>query len=125
MFILDGISYDVGVAAVSREAKLEERYRITTADGKIHREVQGVYFTYQLTLGNIAKAAYDNLYAKLTEPVAYHSITVPYGAQDSLTFEALFQGVSDEIITDVGGEHYWDKLTVSFQARSPQGGDVR
>ena len=63
MFILDGISYDVGVAAVSREAKLEERYRITTADGKIHREVQGVYFTYQLTLGNIAKAAYDNLYA--------------------------------------------------------------
>jgi hypothetical protein len=120
--IIDSITYDVNCTSLKRTADFLDRYAERTQDGVLHRELIGVYFNYKLQLAepSISQlSAYQALWAKLTEAVEFHTVTVPGSNGYNYTFTAYFSGVSDEleIIRDTG--NYWKNLTVNFIAQSP------
>ena len=51
--IIDGNSYDIPVIGIVRRADFLDKFAERTNDGKLHRELIGVYFNYQLKLGTI------------------------------------------------------------------------
>ena len=63
-------------------------------------------------------AEYSRLWEKLTEPVEFHDVTVPY-SDGTYSFRAYFSGVADELMMQQAGENFWQNLTVNFIAKSP------
>lgn len=119
MIIIDGESFDIPIASMTRRADFLDRYAERTEDGTLQRELIGVYFNYQITFGlTIDTAEYARLWTKLTEPEEFHSVTVPDSSGD-ITFTAYFSNVGDTLRKDNAAGHFWKSLTVNFIARSP------
>lgn len=119
MVIIDGITYNVPVISIKRKADFLDKYADRNEDGDLLRGLLGVYFNYQLQLGSTTDTAeYARLWDKLTEPVEFHTVTVPDEAGD-YTFTAYFAGVGDEIRKVTEAKNYWKNLTVNFIAKSP------
>ncbi len=119
MVIIDSITYNVPVISIKRKADFLDKYADRNEDGDLLRGLLGVYFNYQLQLGSTTDTAeYARLWDKLTEPVEFHTVTVPDEAGD-YTFTAYFAGVGDEIRKVTEAKNYWKNLTVNFIAKSP------
>ncbi len=119
MIIIDGNSYDIPVKSINRRADFLDKYAERTNDGRLHRELIGVYFNYQLKLGTIRDLdEYERLWLKLTEPVEFHTVVVPDEAGD-YEFEAYFSNVGDKLRKKVGVRNYFTGLTVNFISREP------
>lgn len=120
MIRIDGQSYDVGVISLKRTADfLDSEATERLENGDIYRDLIGVYFNYELKLEpSQNNTAYNRLWEKLTEPVEFHTVTVPYGNGD-YTFVAYFAGVSDELAMMANGVNTWKGLTVKFKAKTP------
>ncbi len=119
MAIIDLRQY-VGLANLRRDLSFQEKYRVTTADGRIRREISGVYINYVLELGNISAEKYDALWRLLTSPDECHTVIMPSQQQGDITFDAIFEGIGDELITeDMDGNRYWDNLTVQLTMAKP------
>ena len=119
MITIDSIDYDVPVISLKRRADFLDKFAERTVDGKLHREPIGVYKNFQLTLGStFDRVEYQRLWNKLTEPVAFHTVTVPEWDGEPYTFTAYFSNVGDELRRDKDGKVYWHNLTVNFIARS-------
>ena len=119
MLIIDGQTYRIPVLSLKRKADFLDKYANRTEDGVLHRELIGVYFNYQLQLGSdVDRAEYARLWRKLTEPVEFHTVTVPDEAGD-YTFTAYFSNVGDEVRRIDGQKNYWKGLTVNFTAQAP------
>ena len=118
--IIDTITYDIPVKRIRRTADFLDKYAERTEDGILHRELIGVYFNYQLELGRTTNTTeYAALWLKLTEPVEFHTVTVPDEDAAPLTFTAYFAGVSDELRKETDVKTFWQDLTVNFIAQSP------
>ncbi len=118
MVIIDGITYKVPVISIGRSADFLDKYADRNEIGDLLRELIGVYFNYQLKLGNTTDTAeYARLWDKLTEPVEFHTVTVPDEAGD-YTFTAYFAGIKDNLRKQAA-KNYWKDLTVNFIAKSP------
>lgn len=115
---IDGDTYEVPVISIKRTADFLDKFAERTVDGKLHRELIGVYFNYQLKFGQAAMADYSALWEKLTEPEEFHTVVIPDEDGD-LTFSAYFSGISDEMVKVSGESRYWKNLTVNFIAREP------
>lgn len=115
---IDGDTYEVPVISIKRTADFLDKFAERTADGKLHRELIGVYFNYQLKFGQASMADYAALWDKLTEPEEFHTVIIPDEDGD-LTFTAYFSGISDEMVKVSGASRYWKNLTVNFIAREP------
>lgn len=90
MVIVDGIGYDIDVLHLKRTADFLDKYAERTESGDLKRELIGVYFNYKLELGpGIKPDEYARFWRKLTEPVEFHTVTVPDEAGD-YTFKAYF-----------------------------------
>lgn len=119
MLIIDGESYNIPVISLKRKADFLDKYAQRTENGDLQRELIGVYFNYQLQLGQTFDTdEYTRLWDKLTEPEEYHEVTVPDEA-GSYTFTAYFSNVGDELRRQVGAKNYFKGLTVNFIAKSP------
>jgi hypothetical protein len=119
--IIDAITFDVPVLSLKRSADMLDKYAERTEDGVLHRELIGVYFNYQLKLGQTNnKAEYDALWAKLTEAVEFHEVTVPGDDGYDYTFTAYFAKIGDELEIIKGNGNYWKDLTVNFISKSPE-----
>lgn len=117
--IIDSVSYDIPIISVTRRAEFLDKYAERTEDGVLHRELIGVYFNYQIEFGSSATMAnYAQLWAKLTEPVEFHTVTVPDEDGD-VTFTAYFSNVGDKLKRKSGANRFWKELTVNFIAQSP------
>ena len=117
--IIDGITYNIPVIAITRTADFLDKYAERTEDGVLHRELIGVYFNYQLQLGSITDAAeYAALWNKLTEATEFHEVIVPDESGD-YTFMAYFAHVGDELRKVKGAQNFWKNLTVHFIAQEP------
>ena len=117
--VLDGITYDVDVISIDRTADMLDKYANRTEDGELHRELIGVYFNYQLKFGpGVNIDEYNRLWEKLTEAVAFHTVTVPYG-NGSYTFVAYFASVKDQLMLKERQDNFFNNLSVNFIARSP------
>ncbi|MDU6348399.1 MAG: hypothetical protein E6593_16840 [Clostridium sp.] len=121
MLIIDGAKFDIPIVSLKRTAEFLDKYAKRTEDGNLQRKLIGVYFNYQLKLARstrAGKAEYQKLWDKLTEPVEFHTVTVP-DESGSYTFTAYFANVGDEMLTQQSGENYWKNLTVNFTAKAP------
>lgn len=119
MIKIDGYTYNIPVISCTRRADFLDKYAERTEDGELHRELIGVYFNYQLKLGQTTDTSlYNSLWAKLTEPEEFHEIEVP-DEWGSVSFWAYFSNVGDELRKDKNGFVYWKNLTVNFIAKSP------
>lgn len=119
MVIVDGIGYDIDVLHLKRTADSLDKYAERTESGDLKRELIGVYFNYKLELGpGIKPDEYARFWRKLTEPVEFHTVTVPDEAGD-YTFKAYFSNVGDELLRKKGAKNYWKGLTVNFIAKEP------
>ena len=91
----------------------------TMADGAMHRDILGTYYTYTLSFRPLHTAAgeaeYDSLYEVLSSPTASHRIVLPYG-QGTIAYDAYVTSGEDELVrTDAYGS-IWSKLEVNFIA---------
>ena len=120
MLTIDGEHFAVGVVSLKRKGEFLDKYAQRTESGALERELIGVYFNYQLKLEPSANPAeYDRLWEKLTEPVEFHTVTVPYGSGSTHTFTAYFSNVADELLLQKAVRSYWNNLTVNFIAKDP------
>ena len=116
---LNGTVYAVGVASVSRTLRRTVNYRVTTEDGRTHREVQATYMDFALTLGNFGSAEYDRLMALLRSTTDDIAVELPSSHTGTETYIGAFDSVSDEIITEDEDGVLWDNLTLSFTGTEP------
>ncbi len=120
LITIDGVTYDVPVISIKRTADFLDKYAERTADGKLHRELIGVYFNYKLQFGSSFNIpAYAALWNKLTEPVEFHTVTVPDEDGISYSFEAYFSGVGDDLRKVKDSQAFWKNLTANFIAQQP------
>lgn len=120
MIVIDGVTYNVPVVALRRRGEFLDKYAERTEDGVLHRELIGVYFNYELEFGaGGAPVDYAALWLKLTEPVEFHSVTVPDENGVSYTYTAYVSNVSDELRRVRAGQPFWKSLTANFIAQSP------
>lgn len=118
--VIDATTYDIPVLSIKRKAEFLDKYAERTEDGILHRELIGVYYNYELEFGRTTNTTeYAALWTKLTEPEEFHTVTVPDGDGDPLTFTAYFAGVGDELRKNTDAKTFWKNLTVNFIAQSP------
>ena len=118
--------FRVGLVRLSRSFRVDEKYRVTTEDGKIRREIRGIYTDYAVEIGDVDQEQYDLLIETLTSTEESQTVTLPYGRVGTITFQAAFESISDGISyideDDEGNdEYFWDNLTVTFTAFEPKG----
>ncbi len=119
MITIDGVDYDIPVVSLRRTADFLDKFAERTEDGILHRELIGVYFNYQLQLGRTSNVTdYAALWDKLTEPVEFHTVSVP--DEDGVyEFTAYFASVGDELRKTKDAINFWKSLTVHFIAKEP------
>lgn len=119
MITIDGVVYNVPVISLKRSADFLDKFAERTIDGKLHRELIGVYYNYQIQFGRAPTiAAYNALWDKLTEPEEFHTVIVP-DEEGTRTFSAYFSNIKDEMVRWSDDGNYFKRLTVNFIARQP------
>lgn len=123
MIIIDGVTYDVPIIDLDETCDFLDKFAERTEDGKLHRELIGVYFNQRITFGQPSTAeeitAYSALWAKLTEPVEFHEVTVPDADGVDFTFTAYFSNVTRKIRKWKSDSTKWRSMTVNFIAQEP------
>lgn len=116
VFVIDGYEFDVGVTSLTRTAEIRDLVKETALDGSIIRKVQGVYFTYDITLSpkQMSRDDYDALYEILTSPVETHYCKFPY-AQEWYEGDFGIESVSDSLLKKIK-ENVWGDLSFSAYA---------
>lgn len=118
--------FTVGLVKLNRNFRIDEKYRVTTEDGKVHREIRGIYMDYTLEIGDVDQTQYDALIETLTSDEESQTVTLPYGRSGTVTFQAAFESISDGVTyidedEDGNDMNFWDGLTVTFTAFTPKG----
>lgn len=119
MITIDGVTYRVPVTSLQRKGEFLDKYANRTEEGDLERELIGVYYNYALKFGFTTDyQEYARLWDKVTEPVEFHTVTVPNGAAE-YTFTAYMTNVSDELVNTYRGISYYGGLSVHFIAKEP------
>lgn len=121
MITIDGETFSIPIVSLKRSADFLDKYAKRNEAGDMLRKLIGVYFNYELKLGRsttVGLAAYQALWDKLSEPVEYHTVSVP-AENGEYTFTAYFANVSDELEKQKAEEAYFKNLTVEFIAKAP------
>lgn len=117
--VIDGMSFDIPMISLKRTADVLDKYAKRTEDGDLKREVIGVYYNYQLSVGLVNDSAlYNALWDKLTEPTEFHTITLPSG-NGTYTFKGYISSVSDEYRKVTASGASFQGLTCKFTAKTP------
>lgn len=116
---IDGNTYDVPIVSLKRTADPLDKFAERTADGKLHRELIGIYFNYQVVFAaNRNTADYIALWQKLTEPEEFHTVLLP-DEDGNHEFEAYFAGIKDVFVKVRETDRYMKGLSVNVIARKP------
>ena len=119
MIRIDGVTYDVPVISIRRNAELLDRMAERTEDGVLKRQVIGMYYNYTIEWGSITRTdVYNALYAVMTAPVEFHQVVVP-GTSGNFGFTAYISSVKDEVKKIHNGKAHWHKLSANFIAKEP------
>lgn len=113
------MSFDIPLVSIKRTADVLDKYAKRTEDGDLKREIIGVYYNYQMSVGIVDDASvYNALWDKLTEPTEFHTIEIP-DADGTYTFTGYISSVSDEYrkITEDGAS--FQGLTCKFTSKKP------
>jgi hypothetical protein len=116
---IDGSTYDVPIISMDMSADVLDKYAERTADGKLHRELIGVYFNYKVVFAaNQNTADYIALWQKLTEPEEFHTVIMP-DEDGTREFSAYFSGIKHQFVRVKGSDRYLKGLSVNIIAREP------
>ena len=118
MIIIDDTTINLKFAAFNAGYVIKEKYRLSDGSGREHREIIGVYETFEITFGPSIESPtdYDLLIAILVESTEWHTISLPtiYGVRE---IEGRFENVDHGILKVIDGINYWDGLALTFIAR--------
>lgn len=122
--IMDGKTYRVRIVYNTLVRAFELLEGPNSGDmmsGRHERDLSGTGFSYQMKIVPDPEYPqdYDELFDSLSDPVNYHTITVPYG-QGTLTYDAEIINGSDVYDGTLSGVEQWTGLTVNFRYISPQ-----
>ena len=117
---IDGMYFDVPLVSVKREAKVLDKFAEREEEsGDMLRELLGVYLNYTMNFGTIDDDdLYERLFDKLTEPVAFHDVTLP-STKKSYTFRCYVSSVSDEMEKILDDTVKFKGLTCKYIAKAP------
>lgn len=119
MLTIDGQNYKIDVLSCKRTFDFLDKHANRTENGDLKRELIGVYINYKLELGvGTDREEYARLIDKLSEPVEFHTVTVP-GTDGDYSFTAYFSNVADSLLLSHNKANYWKGLTVNFIAKKP------
>lgn len=120
MITIDGIQYDVKIIDFNRSAEFLDKFAQRTESGSLERELIGVYYNYELGIGSSTSnpSAYDAFWDKITEPVEFHTVTLPTNT-GTTTFKAYISNVKDKMFKYKASRGYFKGLSVKFIAQSP------
>ena len=123
MIVIDGQTFNVPIIGLDESCDFLDKYAERTEDGVLHRELIGCYFNQQIQFGAPVDAAsvseYAALWLKLTEPVGFHTVTVPDTDGVDFTFTAYFSNVRRSLRKHTATKTFWKNLTVNFIAQAP------
>ena len=113
------MSFDIPLVSLKRTADVLDKYAKRTEDGDLKREIIGVYYNYQLSVGIVNDAnLYQALWEKLTEPTEFHTIEIPDG-KGTYEFVGYISSVSDEYKKIMDNTASFQGLTCKFTAKTP------
>lgn len=117
---IDGQYFDIPLVSVKREAKVLDKYAEREEEtGDLLRELIGVYINYTMNFGTIDNDdVYEALWDKLTEPVAFHDVTLP-STKRPYTFRCYVSSVSDEMEKIMDDTVKFKGLTCKYIAKAP------
>lgn len=116
---IDGMFFNIPLVSIKRTADVLDKYAKRTEDGDLKREIIGVYFNYQMTIGMINDVdTYEALWNKLTEPVEFHDIELP-DLRGTYSFRGYISSVSDEMRKVLDSGVQFDGLTCKFTSKTP------
>ena len=117
---IDGMYFDVPLVSVKREAKVLDKFAEREEEsGDMLRELLGVYLNYTMNFGTIDDDdLHERLFDKLTEPVAFHDVTLP-STKKSYTFKCYVSSVSDEMEKIMDDTVKFKGLTCKYIAKAP------
>jgi len=116
---IDGQTYNVPIISIKRRADALDKYAERVETGRLERELIGIYINYSIQFGTGADTAeYARLWLKITEPVEFHTVTIPDG--DGVhEFECYFSGISDEFRRYREPQAFYKNLTLNITSRDP------
>lgn len=119
MIVIDGETFTVPIVSLTRRAEFLDKYAERTEDGVLHRELIGVYINYFIQFGVGANAAaYTALWNKITEPVEFHTVSIPDG--DGVhTFDGYFANIGDRMFKYQDPQAFYKELTLNIISREP------
>lgn len=116
---IDGTCYDIPLISIKRTADFLDKYAERTEDGDMQRELVGVYYNYQLSIGVVDDdRLYMSLWDKLTEPTEFHDFIVPT-TSGKYSFRGYISSVSDEIEKVYSDSARFKGLSCKFTAKAP------
>ncbi len=122
VFLIDGIAYNVHVTDLVRKfSVLDTDKSGRTLNGEMYRDPIGTFYNYTMTVEpkNGDTNALDAFWEAISQPVASHLCTFPYG-QTILTQRMYITSGEQPIIRMVSDKNYWGALNVNFIAMSPK-----
>lgn len=123
MITIDNVAYDVLLASgIERAFTLKQGSQGGMAQtGREIPDIIGTDYVYTIKVepNKNKYADYDSFYEAISQPVDYHSVTLPYG-QTTLTFDAMILSGQDRLTRKVGSGNRWGGLTLQLVPIAPQ-----
>lgn len=113
--------FDVPIASMKRKAPFYDKYANRAENGDLKRELIGVYFNFEMKFGDqrdMDLDLYDKLHDKLTEPVEFHTVTLP-NEKSAYSFVAYVTEVDDDVDKILTDRVLYKDLTCKYIAQSP------
>lgn len=118
---VDGTFMDIPFVSLKRRADFLDKYAERNEDGDLLRELIGVYFNFDLTVGtssDFGETDYDDFWDKMTEPVEFHDFSLPT-RKGYYTFRGYISSVSDEYKKILDNEAEFSGFTCKMTAKMP------
>lgn len=121
---IDGRDYNIRIKyeTLRRAFEITEGPNSGTAiDGTMIRDIIGTRYDYQIDIepDPADPSDYDEFYELITQPVASHEVSFPYG-QETITFNAAVESGTDTYFGVIGCQRRWKGLSIVFRALTPQ-----
>lgn len=117
---IDGTTYEVNIVSLVESSEFVDKYAERTQDWNLNRELAGIFYNYELSLGEIQDATIAQLlWDKLHEFTEYHIITLPHG-DGFQSFTAYVTGCQRPLKRRINDLNYWGGYTVKFISKAPQ-----
>jgi hypothetical protein len=120
MITIDSTPFDLPIKTINRKADLLYKFAERTDDGVLHSELIGVYYNYDLEVGQSSNNTVDYaaLWVKLTEAVESHYVVMP-DEDGTKSFWCYFANIKDEVKVWKADQNYFRNLSFSVIAISP------